>query len=139
MAASQGNFLVIIPSLLFLITRGLKLNKFFLFSSNLVLITIGWLFIGVINGIYRRTRNPMIFGVALILLGEAILFMVTELFLWFLLFWIGNHIYFIKIEEPNLIQRFGEEYLLYMKHVPRWIPRLKPWIGGTDNNCMKEK
>lgn len=89
----------------------------------------------VVAGIYRHVRNPMILGVILVLLGEAIILGAIPLFLWFLLFWLGNHIHFIRTEEPALVQRFGDEYLLYKANVPRWIPRLKPWeLGSKENN-----
>ncbi|MFX0202423.1 MAG: methyltransferase family protein [Candidatus Hodarchaeota archaeon] len=83
----------------------------------------------VVHGIYRHVRNPMIWGVLIILLGESVLFGSPFLIFWFIIFFIGNHIYFIKVEEPNLVSRFGEAYIHYMKQVPRWIPRLKPWTG----------
>lgn len=81
----------------------------------------------VANGPYRFVRNPMISGVLLMLVGQA-LFWGS----WFvglgacLFFWI-NHIYFILSEEPGLEKRFGEPYRIYKAHVPRWLPRLKPW------------
>jgi len=81
----------------------------------------------VVSGLYRRTRNPMISGVLIALLGESILFSSLSIFAWFILSLIGNHIYFIKSEEPGLIARFGDEYRIYMDHVPRWIPRRTPW------------
>jgi protein-S-isoprenylcysteine O-methyltransferase Ste14 len=81
----------------------------------------------VVHGIYRYVRNPMISGVLIILLGESLLFCSTWVFLWFLFFFIGNHVYFIKSEEPGLIKRFGQEYAQYAENVPRWIPRRTPW------------
>ena len=83
----------------------------------------------VILGPYRYVRNPMISGVLMTLLGESIAFGSLGIFTWFLLFFIINHIYFIYSEEPGLTRRFGEEYLIYKKNVPRWIPRLRPWAG----------
>jgi hypothetical protein len=32
-------------------------------------------------------------------------------------------------EERDLKNRFGEDYLIYKKNVPRWLPRFKPWQG----------
>jgi len=93
----------------------------------------------VINGIYRHVRNPMILGVLIIVLGEAILLGSIFIFLWFVIFGIGNHIYFIKKEEPELTVRFGDQYLVYMKNVPRWIPRLKPWIRNNEDYSETKK
>ena len=81
----------------------------------------------VVVGIYRYMRNPMITGVLLGLLGEAIVLSNYTVFLWFLFFFIGNHIYFIKSEEPELLRRFGQEYVEYFENVPRWLPRPTPW------------
>ncbi|MFA5064730.1 MAG: isoprenylcysteine carboxylmethyltransferase family protein [Dehalococcoidia bacterium] len=83
----------------------------------------------VVIGPYRHVRNPMISGVLMTLLGESVAFGSVGIFVWFLLFFIVNHIYFIYSEEPGLEKRFGEEYAVYMKNVPRWIPRLRPWTG----------
>lgn len=93
----------------------------------------------VVRGIYRHVRNPMIWGVLIILLGESILIGSKFLGLWFILFWVGNHLYFIKIEEPALVRKFGKDYILYMKQVPRWIPRLKPWTGLPFEKSNMEK
>jgi protein-S-isoprenylcysteine O-methyltransferase Ste14 len=71
----------------------------------------------------------MIASVIIILLGESIAFGSTWIFIWFLLFFGINHIYFINSEEPALKKRFGEGYIIYKKNVPRWIPRLRPWMG----------
>ncbi len=83
----------------------------------------------VIVGPYRHVRNPMISSVLAVLLGESIAFGSIGIFALFLLFLGINHVYFITSEEPGLYKRFGEEYLVYKKNVPRWIPRLAPWSG----------
>jgi protein-S-isoprenylcysteine O-methyltransferase Ste14 len=83
----------------------------------------------VAAGPYRYVRNPMISGVLITLLGETIILGSFGIFVEFVLFWVGNHIYFIFSEEPGLEKRFGEDYRVYKRNVPRWIPRLKPWDG----------
>lgn len=83
----------------------------------------------VVIGPYRRVRNPMISGVLMTLLGESIVVGSAGIFIWFLLFLVINHIYFVYCEEPGLATRFGDEYLAYKRNVPRWIPRLRPWTG----------
>ncbi|OGO38290.1 MAG: hypothetical protein A2W35_18695 [Chloroflexi bacterium RBG_16_57_11] len=72
-------------------------------------------------------RNPMISGVLFTLVGEAILFGSCAIGIWGLLFFVINTIYFKASEEPRLVRRFGQEYLIYRANVPMWLPRLKPW------------
>lgn len=81
----------------------------------------------VVRGIYRHVRNPMISGVFCILLGETLLFGSPNLFTWFMIFVLINMTYIPLLEEPGLERRFGEDYLVYKKNVPRWIPRRTPW------------
>jgi protein-S-isoprenylcysteine O-methyltransferase Ste14 len=81
----------------------------------------------VVEGLYSRTRSPMISGVLIVLLGESIIFSSVWVFALFLIFLVGNHIYFIKSEEPGLLTRFGDEYQKYKANVPRWLPRRTPW------------
>lgn len=81
----------------------------------------------VVKGLYRYTRNPMILGVACLLLAEALLVPSPIILIWLACFMSINHIYFILKEEPDLIQRFGEEYTEYKAQVPRWVPRIKAW------------
>jgi protein-S-isoprenylcysteine O-methyltransferase Ste14 len=84
----------------------------------------------VASGPYRFVRNPMISGVALLLIGQALFWGSWRVGLWACVFICINHIYFVLSEEPGLEKRFGENYRLYKANVPRWIPRLKPWSGG---------
>jgi protein-S-isoprenylcysteine O-methyltransferase Ste14 len=81
----------------------------------------------VVFGLYRYVRNPMILGVSSVLLGESILFRSYRIAVWLVVFFLANHFYFLLSEEPGLAKRFGEEYVEYKRHVPRWIPRLTPW------------
>lgn len=81
----------------------------------------------VVEGPYRHVRNPMISGVAFVLLGEALAAGSLPVLGWFGLFLLVNGIYMPLSEEPGLIKRFGDEYRDYAEHVPRWIPRLTPW------------
>jgi protein-S-isoprenylcysteine O-methyltransferase Ste14 len=83
----------------------------------------------VVRGVYRHVRNPMISGVAFILLGELLASGSLRLLIWFLLFALANLIYIPLVEEPGLEHRFGQAYRVYKQHVPRWLPRLRPWEG----------
>lgn len=78
-------------------------------------------------GPYRHVRNPMIGGVALMLVGEALLWRSGALALWLGAFVVINHAYFLLSEEPGLEARFGDGYREYRANVPRWLPRPRPW------------
>lgn len=87
----------------------------------------------VVHGLYRYMRHPMISGVFVLLLGEAVLLGSVSLFYWFLAFTLINLLYIQFIEEPVTAGRFGDAYLLYEKNVPAWLPRLQPWNPPQDN------
>jgi protein-S-isoprenylcysteine O-methyltransferase Ste14 len=76
-------------------------------------------------GPYRFVRNPMISGVALLLIGQALLWGSWVVGLWAFVFITINHIYFVLSEEPGMEERFGEPYRKYKANVPRWVPRLR--------------
>lgn len=84
--------------------------------------------------IYAHVRNPMITGVLLVLLAETVMFGSLVLLIWLLVFWLGNHIYFVVYEEPDLRDRFGDDYVRYSENVPRWIPRRDPWKPSNAEN-----
>jgi protein-S-isoprenylcysteine O-methyltransferase Ste14 len=81
----------------------------------------------VVRGVYRHIRNPMILGVFLVLLGEAAFFGLSALLYWLLMVVALNVVYIPVLEEPGLEQRFGDDYKLYKRNVPRWIPRWHAW------------
>jgi protein-S-isoprenylcysteine O-methyltransferase Ste14 len=158
------NAILGVPIILLLLFRGLHPSWLWIFPMNIVLTIVGLalIFMGtflviittilfskighgtvahwdppkklVIRGVYRYMRNPMIFGILLTVFGEIVIFGSLSLVPYFLFLLIGHHLLFTKYEEPELIQRFGEDYLIYMKNVPRWIPRLKPWEGLQSEN-----
>lgn len=86
----------------------------------------------VLRGPYRYVRNPMISGVLLVLFGEALVLLSAVHGGWAASFLAANLVYIPLIEEPQLRSRFGAAYLEYCRHVPRVVPRLRPWVpDGT--------
>ncbi len=81
----------------------------------------------VVRGVYRFVRSPIIGCILAILLGEVLLTRPAFLFGWFVACLITNLVYIPQVEEPNLLQRFGEPYRRYANYVPRWVPRPRPW------------
>ncbi len=79
----------------------------------------------VTEGPYRIMRNPLMAGVFLILLAEALFFR-SKILLGYLgiLSIIGN-VWLIFFEEPELERRFGKAYREYKRKIPRWFPKLK--------------
>ena len=86
----------------------------------------------VVLGAYRHVRNPMITGVILFLVAEAVVLRAPAILAWAALFALANIIYFPLSEEPALERRHGEAYRRYKDNVPRWIPRLTPWRGDGE-------
>jgi protein-S-isoprenylcysteine O-methyltransferase Ste14 len=84
----------------------------------------------VVRGPYRYLRHPMISGVALVLAGEALVLGSTGVAIWLAGFVAVNAVYLPLVEEPALVRRFGADYERYVRNVPRWMPRLRPWDAG---------
>ena len=81
----------------------------------------------VVAGPYRHVRNPMLTSVFIMQASEALLLNSPALFALLVVFVAVNMLYFPLVEEKNLEHRFGDAYREYRRHVPRWIPRLRPW------------
>jgi protein-S-isoprenylcysteine O-methyltransferase Ste14 len=77
----------------------------------------------VVEGPYRRVRNPMISAVLAVLTSEALVLGSPGLVILCAAFVAVNQVYFVAHEEPGLERRFGAEYRAYKSAVPRWIPR----------------
>ncbi|MDR1145294.1 MAG: isoprenylcysteine carboxylmethyltransferase family protein [Verrucomicrobiales bacterium] len=91
----------------------------------------------VIRGPYRHVRNPMIVSVLLMALAEALLLNAWSLAAYAAVFWAVNTVYFPLVEEKKLLQRFGDDYARYRRHVPRWLPRLTPWAPPPGDEIAK--
>jgi protein-S-isoprenylcysteine O-methyltransferase Ste14 len=83
----------------------------------------------VVRGPYRHVRNPMISGVLLVQLAEALVLHSWPLAAWTAFFSAAHAVYIPLSEEKGLEKRFGEDYRVYKANVPRLIPRLRAWPG----------
>jgi protein-S-isoprenylcysteine O-methyltransferase Ste14 len=83
----------------------------------------------VVAGLYRYVRNPMYLGMAIFLVGEALLLpeITREILLVLLAAWAAVFAFIFFYEEPTLRGLFGEDYTTYCRNVRRWIPRLTPF------------
>ena len=91
----------------------------------------------VVAGPYRHLRNPMILGVILLLIGEALVFCSYGIAILATGFFVLNTLYFIYFEEPKLEQQFGEAYRQYKANVPRWLPRTRAWYPKEASSQSK--
>ena len=81
----------------------------------------------VVSGPYRYLRNPMLLSVIVLILAEAVALNSPCLLGWAVVFLVLNTVYFVFVEEPGLVRRFGDDYLHYKSAVPRWMPRSRPY------------
>jgi protein-S-isoprenylcysteine O-methyltransferase Ste14 len=76
----------------------------------------------VTEGLYARIRHPRYVQFALALLGWALIVNYLAVYVIWSLWWPA--VYLIAIlEERELRERFGPEYEVYCRHVPRFLPR----------------
>jgi len=79
----------------------------------------------VTNGPYAYSRNPMMTGLFMVMVGIGIYFgSITLTFVMTPLFIFMSVLEFKYIEEPELAKRFGKEYLEYKGKTPIIIPKL---------------
>ena len=76
------------------------------------------------TGPFRRVRNPVAACVLGMILGEALAWSSTGIFLLFLVGIPLAHLQVVLLEEPLLRKRFGQAYADYLERVPRWVPRI---------------
>jgi len=81
----------------------------------------------VVSGLYRHVRNPMYLAVVTAIVGQALLLGSSELLAYGVIVWAFFFAFVLIYEEPTLKRQFGSEYEMYQGHVPRWLPRVRPW------------
>jgi len=81
----------------------------------------------VAGGAYRFVRNPMYVAVVSLILGQALLLGRAGLLVYGAAAWLTMHLFVVFYEEPRLLGDYGQDYETFRRHVPRWLPRLRPW------------
>ncbi len=75
----------------------------------------------VTGGLFRLSRNPMYLGMITTLIGVAILLGTATPFLPVPVFFLVLRHRFVRHEERNLEESFGESYREYRRRVRRWL------------------
>ena len=78
----------------------------------------------VVSGFYRYVRNPMYFGILLMLIGYFLWFGYWSLLIYTMIAFVITHLFVTLYEEPTLKRKFGASYEEYLRRVPRWMPKL---------------
>jgi protein-S-isoprenylcysteine O-methyltransferase Ste14 len=79
----------------------------------------------ITEGPYRYVRNPMEIGTTFITGGMAVIFGSYTLLLIFIFTALHSLEFSSGIEDIEMTDRFGQEWLDYKTRVPMWIPRLR--------------
>jgi len=79
----------------------------------------------VVKGPYTHCRNPMTLGTTIFYFGVAIWLGSLSALGLGLVYPAGILIYIKRVEEKELEERFGSEYLAYKKRTPFLIPRFQ--------------
>ena len=82
---------------------------------------------------HQNVYNPMISGVFMLLFADALIAGSWGIFAWASAFVCAQLLYVRFDEEPLLHRRFGGAYAEYSRHVPAWIPHMRPWLPEFEN------
>ena len=74
------------------------------------------------KSVYKYSRNPMMWALFMVVLGEALTFGQWILFVWLVAMSRIIYLIVVNYEEPQLERRFGESWKEYCLSVPRWLP-----------------
>ena len=75
----------------------------------------------VTDGPFRWSRNPIYLGFVVLLLGTAILLGTTTPFMAPVLFALIADRWYIAFEERAMGEKFGVDYVAYMRSTRRWL------------------
>jgi len=83
-----------------------------------------------INGPYMFVRNPLCLARFFLVLGLVLMTGIPWLIPVFVILYVPWVLYRVQREEDILQEKEPAEYLQYAKHVPRFLPRFRPYPKG---------
>ncbi|MGI4828734.1 MAG: methyltransferase family protein [Janthinobacterium lividum] len=84
----------------------------------------------LVDGPYRRTRNPLYLGTLLHTIGLALLMPPAGAIFAIAAIWILQ-VRLALAEEPFLEKRFGQPYAAYRERVPQFLPATRPMVPSA--------
>lgn len=79
----------------------------------------------VTRGLFALTRNPIMAGEILVIWAEALYVASAGIVLYAVAISVIAHVLVVRVEEPELRDRFGARYEEYCRQVPRWLPDVR--------------
>ncbi len=79
----------------------------------------------VTRGLFSVTRNPIMGGELLVIWAEALYLASAGVVLYAITMSVIAHLLIVRVEEPELRDRFGARYEEYCRQVPRWLPGVR--------------
>ncbi len=79
----------------------------------------------VTDGFFAVVRHPIIAAETMVIWGEALYFSSLGVAGYAVFMTLYAQWVVVRIEEPELRERFGESYGVYCRNVPRWLPRFR--------------
>ncbi|MCK4667000.1 isoprenylcysteine carboxylmethyltransferase family protein [Candidatus Dependentiae bacterium] len=92
----------------------------------------------VTSGPFNCVRNPLYIGNFILSLGFSCLSGKWWFLIIFFIMFFVQYIPIVLWEEDLLIKKFGEEYLEYQKHVPRFLPKFNCKGSSTGKYNFKK-
>lgn len=75
----------------------------------------------VTGGVFSLSRNPMYLGLAVCLLGVALILDTAPAFFFVVLFFLVANYWYVPFEEMRMRESFGATYEAYCARTRRWI------------------
>ena len=76
----------------------------------------------ITHGLYKKSRNPIYFGIALYWLGLAVLLPHPLMWLLGISCWASIEVIVRRVEEPYLQKLHGQQFIEYKAHTKRYLP-----------------
>jgi protein-S-isoprenylcysteine O-methyltransferase Ste14 len=86
----------------------------------------------ITKGPFAYVRNPLYVGNILIYCGVGMMAQIYWLVILAFVFFTIQYTMIVSLEEEYLANTFGDDYRRYVKAVPRFLPTLKKYPGGSN-------
>lgn len=90
------------------------------------------------GGLYALVRHPQYTGLLLGLFGEGVIHWPTVFSITVYPLIVLAYVVLARREEKQVLEEFGDEYLIYQQKVPRFIPHFRQWKNLIKQSKISE-